>query len=295
MKIKNFQKVSGFNFQNFYEIGKWSGDRIGFPRVGIVNISLELISDTYKYLQRLVDNKRITVEIQCKNKNIEIKEIINKLSKRLEIPKKIIKISYNPGMYGNFVMRVYTQSRVLYRWFQKQANEVSRKSKENIAKFIAGYADAEMTVEKRNVILTFSISRKHLREAKEIRKMLEKVLSGKITIRTAGKDEIKIHIPTNSLKEFNQKIAIYMKHKQKTERLIEVLNGNYLLPQDKEFLEFIKTNPNCTSKDLTNKFNIHPDSCRKLLRLFTKQGIITRCGCGHYMSPYRYNVSRQLI
>jgi len=287
MKIENFQA----NFQNFYEVGKWFGDRIGFPRVGIVNTSIELISDTYNYLKKLVENNRITVEIQCRSKEIETKEIINKLSEKLEIPKKSIKISYNPGMYGDYVMRVYTQSRVLYRKLQKQAKEVSCKSKESIAKFIAGYADAEMTVEKRNVILTFSVSRKHLKEAKEIKKMLEKILSDKIILRTAGKDEMKIHVPTNSMKEFKQKIAIYMRHKEKKERLIEVLSGNYILPQDREIIVFIKENSGCTSRIISEKFKMHNDSARRLLRLFSKQKIVKRYGKGTYLDPYKYKIA----
>ncbi|MBL7169471.1 MAG: MarR family transcriptional regulator [Candidatus Aenigmarchaeota archaeon] len=298
MKFKNFSSRTENKFsetelseiQNYYEIGKWTGDRIGFPRVGIVNKSVELIADTYKFLRRNVSISRINVEIQCKNSEIELNGVLKEISEKLEIPKSKIKIVINPGMYGEYVIRVFTQSRTIFRKLEQEFRNISRKTTENMAKFIAGYADAEMTVEKRNVILTFSISSKNHKEANKIRNILKIVLGGKITIRTAGKDELKIHVPNNLISNFKEKIGKYMKHVEKVNRLNEILNNNFLLPQDKILLNFIKHNKDCTAREISNKLKMHPDSARRILRLFTKQGIINRYGLGVFGNPYRYKI-----
>jgi len=294
MKFKNFSLKSENKFseteitENFYEIGKWFGDRIGFPRVGVVSKTIEMIKDTYEFLKTIVEENRITVEIQVKNPETDLEDVLKELSIELGIAKQQIKISPNPKMYGNYVIRVFTQSRVLFRKLEEKSKTIYNMKPEIMAKFLAGFADAEMTVEKRTSVLAFSMTSKTPENANKIKSMLESVLSGKISIRSAGTDELKIQVPNILIRQFNEKIGKYMRNKNKSKRIIELLNNDYFLPKDIEILELVKNNPMCTSSDLSKKLNIHIDSTRRILRLLSKQGIIKRFGRGIYGTPYRF-------
>ncbi len=255
---------------NFYEIGKWQGDRIGFPRVGLVNKDAELIKDTFEFLKSLVEEEKITVEIQKRNSDIDIEVEKQRLSEKLKIPIQEILITDNRHMRGNYIFRVFTQSRILFKNFQEIADKIDKNSNEEIAQFLAGFADAEATIDTRNQIISFSISNKKLPEADKIKMLLEKVLKTSIRVRTAGKIELKIEISRNDFDKFKTIIGKFMKHPEKLQRL----ENNFVSQKDKKYLETIKLNPNINARDLAKQFNIHEDSARRILRQFKRQNLI---------------------
>lgn len=277
MKIKNAQKPSVFgmpkfkkNFVHFYEIGKWQGDRIGFPRVGLVNKEVKLIKDNFEFLKSIVNEERITAEIQRRSCEINIENEKQRLSESLKIPTQEILVTDNKHIKGNYIFRVFTQSRVLFREFQETADNIYKNSNEEIAQFLAGLADAEATIDTRNQIISFSLSNKKPKEAEKIKALLEKVLKISARIRTAGKIELKIEISRNDFDKFKSNIGKSMKHPEKLQRL----ENNFVSQKDKKYLEFIKSNPNIEAKNLANQFNIHEDSARRFLRQFRRQSLI---------------------
>lgn len=256
--------------KNFYEIGKWQGDRIGFPRVGLVNKETKLIKDNFEFLKSIVNEERITVEIQRRSCEINIENEKQRLSESLKIPTQEILITDNKHIKGNYIFRVFTQSRVLFREFQEIANNIDKNSDEEIAQFLAGFADAEATIDTRNQIISFSISNKKPKEAEKIKALLQKILKTSIRIRTAGKIELKIEISRNDFDKFKSNIGKFMKHTEKLQRL----KNNFVSQKDKKYLEFIKSNHNTEAKKLAYQFNIHEDSARRILRQFRRQNLI---------------------
>ncbi|MBL7160103.1 MAG: hypothetical protein ISS95_00910 [Candidatus Aenigmarchaeota archaeon] len=256
--------------KNFYEIGKWQGDRVGFPRVGLVNKERILIKDTYEFLKQLVNLKRISIEIQRRYPEYDVSEMKNKLSELLRIKSNGILVTTNKHMRGKYVYRVFTQSRKLFRDFQQISDNMLLAKPNQIAQYLAGFADAEATVDNRNNIISFSISRKKRVESENIKKMLEIVLMEPVKMRTAGRIELKIEIPRNLVKLFKNKIGKFMKHPEKIKRF----NGNFIPEKDKKILYFIKNNPNCTAKLIAGNFKIHVDSARRILRFFRKQKLV---------------------
>jgi len=254
--------------KNFYEVGKWYGDRVGFPRVGLVNKEAVLIKDSFEFLKLLVDRKRIKIEIQRRNSRIDVKEQIQILSQELEIKPREIYVVDNKHMKGDYAFRVFTQSRVIFRELQQLSETPQNYSDEVVAQFLAGLADAEATVDMRNNIVSFSISNKKAQDAEKIRLLLEKILRLPIKIRTAGKIELKIETPKYIFDIFRDRIGKFMKHPEKLKRL----EGKFISKKDASYLNFFKTNNN--PKIMAEKFKIHEDSARRIIRQFRKQNLI---------------------
>jgi len=261
--LQNFPRLSS------YEIGKWQGDRVGFPRVGLVNKEIKLIKDTYEFLKTLVDTNRITIEIQRKNSKISVHKNKKNLAKNLGVKEDKISIKNNSYMKGRYIFRVFTQSRVLFKKFQQFSNNIKYLNKKQIAQFLAGYADAEATIDRRNQLVSFSISNKKPNEAKFIKQLLECLLTN-IKIRKAGKLELKIEVGKKSLKNFNRKIAVFMKHPEKLNKI----KGGFISERDRKYLKFIKKQEKCTPKILAQKFNIHDDSARRIFRMFKREKLL---------------------
>ncbi len=255
---------------NFYELGKWYGDRVGFPRVGLVNKQAGLIVDSFEFLKTLVDRKRITMEIQRRNSEIDIQSQLEILSKLAGISPKEILITTNKHMKGDYIFRVFTQSRVIFRKFDAEVLEVKKSKNMEIAQFLAGVADAEATIDTRNQIVSYSISNKKREEAEMLKNLLEKVLCSDVKIRTAGKLELKLDIHRKDFYNFKEKVGRFMKHNEKIKRL----SNNFVSDRDKIYLQFIELSKNADAKSLSEKFRIHEDSARRILRQFKRQNFI---------------------
>jgi len=148
--------------------------------------------------------------------------------------------------------------------------------------FLAGLADAEATVDTRNNIISYSFSSKNQDFAFECSKLFN-VLNIQYKIRRL-KIELKIEIPIN---QFLQ-IGKLMRHSEKRRRINAYLNGKVpVIKSDEVFIDFIK-GKNITAQILSNEFNLHIDSARRILRSLYKSGSLTRNGNGTKLFPYVY-------
>lgn len=227
---------------DYYELGKWLGDRRGFPRAGIVNTELALIKDTASFLEREFNKKPIF---------------------------KVTTKADNPKMFGEKVYETFIVSSEACRVLEQQVTSLKPSSlaENELLAFLAGFIDAEGTIDLKNKQIVISIGKKSTSTKDLIKEIIENIgWSARIW---ECEQEWKVSIKEN--KKMLNSLEKFIKHPKK----INLLQGQ--IPDvDKKYLEFIKSRKEVTARKLSVKFNIHIDSARRILRFFSRLGIVER-------------------
>lgn len=225
-----------------YELGKWFGDRRGYPRVGIINKEKNLVNDTKKFLQ----------------KNFVGNVVMKKITKK-DIP----------TMYGDYAYEAFIVNSKLHNSLELEIkNLVNKKlTKNESLALLSGIIDAEGTIDPKNYQVVISVGKKNPL-MKTLVSNIVKNLNWNLRIWTYKK-EWKLSIKSN--KEVHKKLIKYIKHKKK----LSILKGK-INEFDKKYLNFIKNKKRFCSFDISKKFEIHQDSSRRLIRYFLSLGKIKK-------------------
>ena len=236
---------------NYYELGKWLGDRRGYPRVGIVNTEWQLIEDTTAFLRSEFGREPICRKITRKE---------------------------NPGMKGKFVYETFIVDGALHRQLESQvlALNPTNLKKKQILSFIAGFIDAEGTIDLKNQQVVVSIGKKNER-VKELIWDMFTMLGWYPRLWTCN---LEWKISSKANKKIISALRKYVHHPKKQ----ELLFGG--IPKaDEKYLKFIKKEGNITAQQLSKKFEIHIDSARRILRFFESVYLIQRI---NNRIPYKF-------
>lgn len=226
------------NNNYLYELGKWLGDRRGFPRVGIINTELQLVKDTNRFLE----------------KQFKQKPVLRKITKKEN------KTMFGEEAYETFIVSSPIHKR-LENEIQKIKEDINSLKKKQILSFLSGFIDAEGTIDLKNDQIVISVGKKN-EEIKELIYLLIKRLEWEVRVWDCVK-EWKISVKSN--KEIIKQLKKNVKHPQKK----ALLNFN-IANADKKYLDYIQNVKKVKSLDLKQKFCIHEDSARRILRYFTK-------------------------
>ena len=133
--------------REYYELGKWLGDRRGYPRVGIVNTNKTLINDTRKFLEKF--GMPITLNTITKTER--------------------------PSMFGEKSYEVFIVDSRLHKNFeQKLKAEINLSlEKEKCIDLLAGLIDADGTIDRKNEQVVISIIKNNL----QVKKYVEILMS----------------------------------------------------------------------------------------------------------------------
>lgn len=258
--------------QDAYELGKFAGDTAGFPRVGIVNKDLVLISDTFQYLTSY--NPQVELLYSSNTNNVD--GLKRKFQRKLNTP---VKLKYIRTMFGNYALRVSVINSKLYRKFEKRVlKTISSKNKKELILFLAGLADAEVTIDTRNRVASYSFGIKNKKFCKECEKLL---LYLQIPYRKRNlKKEIKLEILFDY---FVPTIGEYIRHSDKKERLC-----GKLIQADETYIRLLNREKYLTSNLMAKKLDCNVDHARRILRMLYRMKIVNRKSRGTRFSPYIY-------
>ena len=236
----------------FYELGKWLGDRRGYPRVGLINTEKRLINDIKNFLKRF--NKPIT----CR-----------------EVSKKECRTMYCETAYEVFIV-----DSKLHKEFEKESMNFLNLNKSNNDKdlsFLGGFIDAEGSIDLKNHQIVLSVGHKNSIIEEGVINLIRRL---KLPLRVWNcQKEWKLSI--KSSESIINLLKRYVKHPKK-----RLLLNNEMPVSDEKYLDFIKLRSSTTSNELARKFNIHIDSARRVLRYFNNIGLIKRIRTS--TNPYQY-------
>ena len=224
---------------DFYELGKWLGDRRGFPRVGIINTELTLVLDTAKFLEKEFGQKPIVNTVTQKE---------------------------NPTMLGKLAYETFIVSSKFHRDLENQVANLKPENmkQEDLLAFLAGFIDAEGTVDLKNQQLVISIGKQNKSNLNLIKYMIL-AIGWQPRIWNCEK-EWKI-----SLKWHEELNSLCLRHPDKISRM-----NNGCPTKDFKYINFIQQNKIVTAQDLANNFSIHIDSARRVLRFLSRIAKIKR-------------------
>ena len=227
--------------REYYELGKWLGDRRGYPRVGIVNTNKTLINDTRKFLEKF--GMPITLNTITKTER--------------------------PSMFGEKSYEVFIVDSRLHKNFeQKLEAEINLSlEKEKCIDLLAGLIDADGTIDRKNEQVVISIIKNNLQVKKYV-EILMSNLSWKTEVWDCQK-EWKISI------KLNEELINLLKNKLKHPAKIRLLKGK-LSPSDTKYLNFVLSNKIVSARLLSSNFDIHIDSARRLLRCYERLGYLNK-------------------
>ena len=225
-----------------YELGKWFGDRRGYPRVSIINKEKNLVIDTKKFLQ----------------KNFNGNVVMNKITKK-DIP----------TMYGDYAYEVFIVNSRLHKSFELKIKDLINKklTKYESLSLLSGIIDADGTIDPKNYQVVISAIKKN-----SLMRMLvlnlTKNLNWNLRIWNCKKEwKLSIKCDNNMYKDLRK----YIKHKGK----LAILKGE-INKSDKRYFNFIKNKKRFNTFDISEKFGVHQDSSRRIIRYFLNLGKIKR-------------------
>ncbi|MBT3582289.1 hypothetical protein HN510_00520 [Candidatus Woesearchaeota archaeon] len=233
-----------FNENFAKEFGKWIGDRCGGPhKIGVANKQTSFISDFNKILEVLHQpSKDISNEITCNN-NFQPNEDLLTITKN---------IRYCKTQYGDYAYRIEVANKVLrnlvFDILEKYLFSILKNSKsEVITAFYCGLFEAEGSVnlKSKEIIISFGLNLNKSHTNEKVLKLLNEVLSHiemlqligvetQISRKVGRTDQASLKYDIRFKKQdallFIEKIAPFIKHPEKIERMIQI-GGENLVKQ----------------------------------------------------------------
>ena len=226
------------NCTYLYELGKWLGDRRGYPRVGIVNTEMTLIEDTKRFLEEHFHRTPLFQVITQKER---------------------------PTMLGKKAYDIFIVDGRLHRHLEEDADNLiyGKLTAEQSLALLAGLTDADGTIDLKNRQVVISVGKKN-HYIKEYVIRLTSLLAWPLRVWDCGK-EWKLSIPLDS--SVTSALLSCLRHPRKRALLYGEVSCS-----DQVYLDYIIRMGKIKSQDLVEQFHIHADSARRLLRYFVAVG-----------------------